>query len=221
MTEQNEVPEDARRDSHGDPYASSQDGVVSYSREGDAPVATQATPGYQESPDHVPDPTAMSGTLETSGTGGGTNEWLSGTTRIFGDAERIARKVEAVVQDHVADIVGEVRSVLHQEENQVIAANLPQQTVENDGVPTHGGNIVDPADTTGAAQADRSANVAGSPDDVDAGTEQVPDGTEGDSYNQQVIAGASSPQDETQTAKAPAKKAAAKKTTTSTTAAKK
>lgn len=40
--------------------------------------------GYIESSSHVPDPTAMSGTLETSGTGGGANERITGPTRIFG-----------------------------------------------------------------------------------------------------------------------------------------
>lgn len=45
--------------------------------------------GYRESADHVPDPTAMTGTLETTGTGGGHNERLTGTTRIFSAAETV------------------------------------------------------------------------------------------------------------------------------------
>lgn len=40
---------------------------------------------YSESDDFVPDPTAMSGTLETSGTGGGIHESLKGTTGAFTD----------------------------------------------------------------------------------------------------------------------------------------
>lgn len=72
--------------------------------------------GYQESADHVPDPTAMSGTLETSGTGGGSNERVAGMTRIFGDVERAITRVETAVQERVGEMVEEVRSILHEEE---------------------------------------------------------------------------------------------------------
>lgn len=184
----------------------------------EAPEAQQAT-GYRENPEHIPDPTAMSGTLETSGTGGGTNERLTGTTRIFGNVEQAITKVEAVVASHLTDIVDEVRGVLKREEADAVAAHLPQQTVENGGVPEHGGNIV-AGDGTGAApDAPRSPNVAGDAGGVDAGTERVTEGGQNDSYGQQVIAGASNPQEESAKAqaaetKAPAKKTAAKKTTT-------
>jgi len=162
--------------------------------QGDEVPETQT--GYIESTDHIPDPTAMSGTMETSGTGGGVNERISGTTRIFGDVERAIGKVEAVVHEHLGQIVDEVRGVLKREEAHAVAQNVPQQTVENNGVPEHGGNIVAPQDDTGAAQdAPRSPNVAGDASGVDAGTEQVPEGGQ-ESYGQQVISGASNPQDE-------------------------
>jgi hypothetical protein len=46
--------------------------------------ATPAAPKpYSESPDHVPDPTAVTGTLETSGTGGGRHARLEGVAAIF------------------------------------------------------------------------------------------------------------------------------------------
>jgi hypothetical protein len=191
----------------------------------DSPAAT----GYQESVDHIPDPTAMTGTLETSGTGGGHNERVSGTTRIFGDVERVVAKVEAVVRERTADIVEEVRGLLKHEEATAVAQNLPQQTVENGGVPEHGGNIIAPGNDTGAApDAPRSPNVAGDASGVDAGITQVPDSGQSESYGQQVIAGASNPQDEAVAAQkgqerreaTPAKKTAAKKTTSSSTAAK-
>lgn len=198
-----EAPENVKRDRLGEPYASSQDGVVSYATGSDQNAGPgEANTGYQENPDHIPDPTAMGGTLETSGTGGGVNERLSGTTRIFGDVERAVAKVEAVVQEHLADIVDEVRGVLKREEAGAQTQALPQQTVENGGIPEHGGNIVGPANDTGAAQdAPRSPNVAGDAGGVDAGTEQVSDGTS-ESYGQQTIAGASNPQDEATKAKA-------------------
>lgn len=42
-----------------------------------------STVPYSENPDHVPDPTSISGTLETTNTGGGRHESLTGVTRIF------------------------------------------------------------------------------------------------------------------------------------------
>lgn len=207
----------------------------------EAPEEQQAT-GYRESADHIPDPTAMSGTLETSGTGGGHNERLTGTTRIFGDVEQAVSKVEAVVQEHLGQIVDEVRGLLKREEANAQIDALPQQTVENNGVPEHGGNIVAPNNDTGAGQdAPRSPNVAGDAGGVDGGIERVQDGGQNDSYGQQTISGASNPQDEATKAKegeerregedakqaetpeqkAPAKKTAAKKTTSSSSESKK
>lgn len=51
--------------------------------------------GYQENPDHVPDPTAVSGTLDTSGIyGGGAHEDIRGTTEVFNVADRLAAPSE-------------------------------------------------------------------------------------------------------------------------------
>lgn len=45
--------------------------------------------GYQENPDHVPDPTDLSGTLDTSGIyGGGQHETLHGVSNVFVDPWR-------------------------------------------------------------------------------------------------------------------------------------
>lgn len=153
--------------------------------------------GYRESEEHVPDPTAMSGTLETSGTGGGVNERLTGTTRIFGDIENLTQRVESLIATRVQSLSEEVRGLLLQQEARAQAQNVPQQTVEEHGLPSHQGNIIAPGDDSGAAKdANRSANVgAGSPDDVSAGTTRVEDPAKGDSYVQQNVAGARNPQD--------------------------
>ena len=51
--------------------------------------------GYQENPDHVPDPTAVSGTLDTSGIyGGGAHESIRGTTEVFNVADRLSAPSE-------------------------------------------------------------------------------------------------------------------------------
>jgi hypothetical protein len=102
--EGDQVPENAKRDSQGVPYGTGDEtGQKTYSREGDLPVGTEGsenplyTPGaevgnpapgtgYVENPAFVPDPTAMTGTLETSGTGGGANETVRGTTGVFEEA---------------------------------------------------------------------------------------------------------------------------------------
>jgi hypothetical protein len=63
-------------------------------------------PAYSAAdPRFTPDPTAISGTLETSGTGGGRNEHLTGVTRIFNRVEEV---VEHAVQ--------EIRTHLHPQE---------------------------------------------------------------------------------------------------------
>lgn len=49
---------------------------------------TQPAP-YQENPDFVPDPTLVSGTLDTSQTGGGHHDSLSGISRVFHRAEEV------------------------------------------------------------------------------------------------------------------------------------
>jgi hypothetical protein len=160
--------------------------------------------GYVERDDHVPDPTALTGTLETSGTGGGVHERLTGTTRIFGNVEDLAQRVESLINERTQNLKDEVRGLLLQQENSAVAAQIPQQSVEEHGLPTHQGNIIAPNNDTGAAQdAPRSANVgiAGSADDVSAGAEPVADPAEGDSYSQQNISGARNPQEPVEKAK--------------------
>lgn len=62
--------------------------------------------GYVESPTHVADPTALSSTLETSGTGGGVHERITGITKVFGDVERPVVIREPVTQtDAPAEVV--------------------------------------------------------------------------------------------------------------------
>lgn len=56
---------------------------------------------YQENPDHVPDPTSVSGTLETTQTGGGRHERLTGVTRIFHHAEEVATHWAAEIRNRV------------------------------------------------------------------------------------------------------------------------
>jgi hypothetical protein len=170
----------------GEPHPEAQDD----SEEGRVPSSGP----YKESDDHTPDPIAMTATLETSGTGGGHHERLTGTTRIFGDVERVAREVSAVIDERAAAIRDEVRGLLLQHGAESQAAQIPQQSVEQHGAPTHQGNIIAPHDDTGAGQdAPRSANVAGSPDDVSTEVTQTQK-SPGDSYQQTVIAGSGSPQ---------------------------
>jgi hypothetical protein len=169
------------------------------SRTETGPAQDSATAGqvgaYRESEGHVPDPTAITGTLETSGTGGGVHERLTGTTRIFGDVEHIAQRLDTLIHEHTQALKEEVRGMLIQHEASAQAAQIPQQSVEHHGLATHQGNIVAPHNDTGAAQdAPRSANVAGSPEDVSAGITPVEEPAQ-DSYQQTTIAGAGDPQE--------------------------
>lgn len=200
-----ETPENAKRDSRGVPYGTGDENGQQTYVTGDEPTGdAQSTGGtYQESEDHVPDPTALTGTLETSGTGGGVHERLTGTTRVFGDVEDVAQRIESLINERTQSLKDEVRGMLLQQEASTRMANVPQQTVEDNGLPTHTGNVVAPHHDSGAAQdADRSANVgAGSPDDVSAGAEPVADPAGGDSYSQQNIAGARNPNEPLENAK--------------------
>jgi hypothetical protein len=163
--------------------------------------STGETGGYRESEEHVPDPTALTGTLETSGTGGGVHERLTGTTRIFGDVEDVAQRIETLINERTQSLKDEVRGLLLQQEGAAQAAQIPQQSVEEHGLPTHTGNIIRPGDDTGAASdAPRSANVAGSPDDVSEGLTRVEEPAQ-DSYSQTTIAGARDPQEPVEKAK--------------------
>lgn len=161
----------------------------------------QEAGGYRESEDHVPDPTALTGTLETSGTGGGVHERLTGTTRIFGDVEAVVQRVESLINERTQSLKDEVRGMLLQQEASAQAAQIPQQTVEEHGLPTHQGNIIAGGDDTGVGKdAPRSANVAGSPDDVSEGITRVQEPSE-DSYSQTTIAGARNPDEPVEKAK--------------------
>jgi len=184
-----ETGQDVKRDRQGEPY-------------GDSGTADQSVSGgYTERDDHVPDPTALTGTLETSGTGGGVNERLTGTTRVFGDVEEITRRVENLIGERITLLQEEVRGLLLQREATAQVQQIPQQTVEDNGLPTHTGNIIAGQDDTGAAKdASRSANVAGSPDDVSDGITRVEDPAQ-DSYSQTTIAGARNPSEPVEKAK--------------------
>lgn len=66
---------------------------------------------YRESEDHVPDPTAVTGTLETSGTGGGRHARLEGVAAIFDgvtqqtvERDGLAEHQGAVVQNDTTGI---------------------------------------------------------------------------------------------------------------------
>jgi hypothetical protein len=194
--------------------------------------APQAAPQpYRESEDHVPDPTAVNGTLETSDTGGGHHSSLRGVSRIFGSAEEFLARVESAAQDKVAELVDDIKDMVHREE----AAGGPQQTTEQDGHPVHEGEIVQ-GDATGHPQpnAGEGAAVASenTPADqrqagtADTSTEDVVDqsapvagpGPQVDDQSTKAkvadskAADSKAEQDAATGSKAPAKKAAAPKT---------
>lgn len=66
-------------------------------------TASQPQP-YRESDDHVPDPTAVSGTLDTSGTSGGQNDTLRSVTGIFGNSEDHAERLEAAINARISGV---------------------------------------------------------------------------------------------------------------------
>lgn len=68
--------------------------------------------------EHIPDPTAMSGTLDTSGIGGGHHARLTGMTHLFGDVEPVAVSVRNTVWRGAEQVVEEVEHVLHREPEQ-------------------------------------------------------------------------------------------------------
>lgn len=147
--------------------------------EGQQPtVPAQASQPYVESEDHRPDITAMSGTLETSGTGGGRHAHLAGVSRIFGNVESFMGQVEDAAKRAVDGLVGEVRTIVSREEAASKVQPVTQQTTQEGGTAVHEGDIVQgdgtgvPAPTTPAEQtqtvtpdtstgtADQSAPVA-------------------------------------------------------------
>ncbi len=143
MTEKSEdqVPENAVRDSLGVPLGTGdENGQQTYVLEGEPPVEAQSAPRpYSESPDHVPDPTAMTGTVETTGTGGGAHETLRGNTSIFDHVRApvvelygLPQYPEDVVQAVEGDNTGQPAP--HGGEDAQTASEDPEDTgVQEDG----------------------------------------------------------------------------------------
>jgi hypothetical protein len=77
---------------------------------------------YTEDPAHVPDPTALSGTMETTSTGGGRHDHLAGVTRVFHHAEQVAH--------HLADEIA--ARALHRSapEAETVVPEAPQAPQE-------------------------------------------------------------------------------------------
>lgn len=217
MTEKNdEVPEDAKRDSLGIPYGTGdENGQWTYVREGDTPVDTDQADerpepkGYYESLDHVPDPTAMTGTLETSGTGGGAHETLRGTTGVFDDLSPVVERngLPLYGADAVQALSGDAtgQPAPHGGADAQVAQQSAgsEATSYNENVIAGGGdpNLRQSGEPAGAFTT--AVTVKEDPEDTGA----KDDGDEG-----------SQEPSEPET-KAPAKKAAAKKTTTAAKAA--
>lgn len=128
-------------------------------------VPAQAQQPYVESEDHRPDPTAMTGTLETSGTGGGRHAHLAGVSRIFNNVEAFVEQVENVARTKADELVAEVRGIVTREEATSRTQPVTQQTTQEGSVPVHEGDVVQgdgtgvpaPADQTQAGTADTSA----------------------------------------------------------------
>lgn len=70
---------------------------------------------------HTPDPTAMSGTLETTNTGGGSHEHLTGVTRVFHHAAETAR--------HMVDEILHRGGQVTQPVSQVAEDTAPEATL--------------------------------------------------------------------------------------------
>jgi hypothetical protein len=94
---------------------------------------TPATTGYRESSGHVPDPTAMSGTLETTETGGGNNDRISGMTDLFGRVEQDILIVRDVVEKDGRKVVEEIEHVLHDEDDPGKTQNPPAAPEQTPG----------------------------------------------------------------------------------------
>jgi hypothetical protein len=114
---------------------------------------------YRESEDHVPDPTSVSGTLETSDTGGGHHSSLRGVSRIFGSTEEFLARVESAAQDKVAELVNDIKEMVHREESTAQTQQVSQQTTEQDGIPVHQGGIVQ-GDGTGHPEPNNGQDAA-------------------------------------------------------------
>jgi hypothetical protein len=108
-----------------------------------APVVDPNPQPYRESEEHVPDMTAMSGTLETSGTGGGRHAHITGVSRVFGDVERFLQNAETLVRTKADEVVEGLKSLAHGAEAEAQVQQMPtQQTSEEGGLPTVQGAVV-------------------------------------------------------------------------------
>lgn len=230
MTQKNdEVPEDAKRDSLGVPYGTGdENGQQTYVREGDTPVDTNndqsntaqgAVPkenplytegsevgnpapgtGYVENPDFVPDPTAMSGTLETSGTGGGANETTRGVTGVFEEAGLPSYRATDVVDGDATGQPAPHAGADAQVAAGPTATSYQESTIAGGAAPGMRDGEPQGAFTTARTPAE------GSEDD------QTSKETEEDGKDSQEPA-EDSAKDSSAETKTPAKKTAAKKTT--------
>lgn len=190
----------------------------------------QRQASYVESEDHRPDPTSMTGTLETSGTGGGRHAHLAGVSRIFGNVEAFVGQVEAVAQTKVAELVDEVRTIVTREEAASRTQPVTQQTTEDGGMAVHEGDVVQgdgtgvpapaaspetPADQTQAGTADTSSESTQQSAPVAEQQTLTGDAKTDGSWPEGEYTPESSSTSTTPSGRTPAKKTAAKKTAAS------
>lgn len=138
--------------------------------------APQAAPQpYRESEDHVPDPTAFSGTLETSGTGGGRHARLEGVAEVFDgvtqqtvERDGLAEHQGAIVQDDTTGVpavtneqrVNDAENPLYVEENPLAVERQQEQGL----APEDGPKVTD--QTTDTTETGGDASESPTPKDV-------------------------------------------------------
>lgn len=131
---------------------------------------------YQENPEHVPDPTAMSGTLDTSGTAGGEHEKIENVSSVFAaaDAQNLTYAEEVGEGNITAPGVvvtdggtGDTRDTEEAEQAVADAAENAREEAEAAGLPP-----IDRDALVEGAQADSddatSVETAGDPDKTEA-----------------------------------------------------
>ncbi len=176
-----------RTDPQGEPKGDSDGGVA---REGDErggddqsepvdaagnayPTNPEQPKPYSESDDFVPDPTAMSGTLETSGTGGGVHDTIRGTSDVFTD-------LPPVIESHGLPLY----------RSDVVSGDGTGQPEPHGGADA---NVATTKDKATDEQREEAKNrPASDADGVSAGTVGVAQ-PEATSYSENVIAGAADP----------------------------
>jgi len=133
---------------------------------------------YSESDDFVADPTAMTGTLETSGTGGGVHESVKGTTEVFSG-------LPTTLEVHGL--------ALHR--NEIISGDATGQPEPHRGADANVATTEDKATDEQREEAEKNRPAADA-DGVSAGAAGVaqPQST---SYSENVIAGAADPNQRT------------------------